>query len=130
MIKITAFILSLCTALSVPLQTFAAPGPGGHGGPRPEAFVRDDRPSPGHRVSILPDIATALLISGLTYYVVNGIYYQKQGNQYIVVDAPRETAAALNVVDFNGKRYYVRDGHYYQRDINGEYTEVPRPAGL
>lgn len=124
--KIKVFAAALIVTLSLP----AFAGPGGHGGPRAGGPWQYDRPGPGHRVSILPDIATALLLGGLTYYVVNGIYYQKQGDQYIVVETPQETGSALNVVDFNGKRYYVRDGHYYQQDINGSYTEVPRPAGL
>ncbi len=42
-------------------------------------------------------------------------------------EAPDST---LQVLDFNGKRYYVKEGHYYSRDIDGNYTEVPRPAGL
>lgn len=126
--KMKALAATLIMTLCLP--AFAGPGPGGHGGPRAGGPAQYDRPSPGHRVSILPDIATALLLGGLTYYVVNGVYYQKQDDRYIVVETPRETDSALNVVDFNGKRYYVRDGHYYQRDINGSYTEVPRPAGL
>ena len=126
---IKALAATLLITLSLP--ALAGPGPGGgHGSPRMESPARHEGPKPGHRVSVLPDIATTLLLGGLTYYVVNGIYYQRQDRQYVVVETPRETSSALNVVDFNGKRYYVRDGYYYQRDINGGYTEVPRPAGL
>jgi len=88
-------------------------------------------PKPGHRVSILPELATAVAIGGITYWLANGIYYQKQGNEYVVVEKPPAPAdSSLKTLDFGGKRYYVRDGHYYTRDIDGNYTEVPRPAGL
>lgn len=91
---------------------------------------------PGHRVNILPDIATVLLIGGLTYYVANGIYYQRQNDHYVVVEPPATTAVkapssdSLLPLDFNGRRYYVSDGHYYEHDVYGHYIEVDRPAGL
>jgi hypothetical protein len=79
----------------------------------------------------LPEAATAVLLGGLTYYMLNGNYYQSQGDTYVVVqppDAPQ--GGGMRVLDFNGKRYYVQEGHYYQREIGGEYIEVPRPYGL
>ncbi|WP_025901898.1 MULTISPECIES: DUF6515 family protein [Tatumella] len=101
---------------------FGGPGPGGgpgwHGGPGPGG-------------GFLPDLATGVLIGGLTYYLLNGIYYQRQGNDYVVVNPPpQSTPQHLQVLDFNGKRYYVQAGHYYQRNIDGDYIEVPRPDGL
>ncbi len=93
-------------------------GPGWHGGPGPGG-------------GFLPDLATGVLIGGLTYYLLNGIYYQRQGNDYVVVNPPPEsTPQQLQALDYNGKRYYVQSGHYYQRNIDGEYIEVPRPDGL
>lgn len=101
------------------------PGPGPHrGGPGPHWG------GPG-RLGFLPDAATAVLIGGLTYYLLNGSYYQRQGDNYVVVEPPAEpSGSAMRVLDFNGKRFYVQAGHYYQREINGDYVEVPRPAGL
>lgn len=79
----------------------------------------------------LPDLATGVIIGGLTYYLLNGNYYQRQGDQYVVVNPPSESEPHhLQVLDYNGKCYYVQEGHYYQRDINGDYNEVPRPPGL
>ncbi len=100
------------------------PGPGPHwgghgrgwGGPGPLRF--------------LPEAATSVLIGGLTYYMLNGAYYQRQGENYVVVQPPAEPDGALRVLDFNGRRFYVQEGHYYERDISGNYIEVPRPAGL
>ncbi|MFT4465534.1 MAG: DUF6515 family protein [Sodalis sp. (in: enterobacteria)] len=55
-------------------------GPGGyHGGPGPGR---------GARFPFLPGAAETVLITGLTYYVLNGIYYQRQNDQYVVVQPP------------------------------------------
>ncbi len=84
----------------------------------------------GHN-NFLPGLATGVLIGGLTYYLLNGQYYQRQGTDYVVVNPPPQSSPqSTRVLDYGGKRYYVQEGHYYQRDINGEYIEVPRPAGL
>ena len=124
-------MLLLSGVLVFPAHTSAAPGPGGAPGEGPGHRDAPRFPAPGHRVSILPELATAVAIGGITYWLANGIYYQKQGDGYIVVEKPSAPAdGALKTLDFDGKRYYVRDGHYYTRDINGNYTEVPRPAGL
>lgn len=125
-------IFAVIALLVSPALTLAGPGPGpGHDWHGP-GFIPapDNGPGPARRLSILPDLATTLIIGGLTYYIVNDIYYRKQGAEYIRVDAPSEVNSNLNVVDYNGKRYYVRDGSYYQKDINGNYIEVPRPSGL
>lgn len=118
----------LCTVVMTmlivsPTLVLAGPGPG----PRPEPGMHH---APSTRLSVLPDLATTLIIGGLTYYVVNGMYYQKQGVEYIRVDTPSGVNNNLNVVDYNGKRYYVRNGSYYQKDLDGNYIEVPRPSGL
>lgn len=36
----------------------------------------------------------------------------------------------MTVLDMNGERFYVKNGAYYKRAINGEYLEIPKPAGL
>lgn len=133
----------LTATLAVPLMSFAGPGgpggPGGHGGPggfagpggNPGMIPHGGGRQPNGWVSALPDLATTLLIGGMTYWIVNDIYYQRSGNGYVVVDRPVETTPrSMQVLDFGGKRYYVQEGHYYVREIDGHYTEVPRPAGL
>lgn len=126
--KVIASVLAL--TLLTPAIALAhpgpwGPGPGPHwGGPGPHW----GGPGP---LRFLPDAATAVLIGGLTYYLLNGSYYQRQGENYVVVQPPQSVPVeGMRVLDFNGKRYYVQEGHYYQRDINGSYTEVPRPYGL
>lgn len=83
-------------------------------------------------VRFLPEAATAVLIGGLTYYLLNGNYYQRHGDEYVVAEPPAESrvSSEMRVLDFNGKRFYVQAGHFYQRQIDGDYVEVPRPAGL
>lgn len=98
-----------------------SPGPGwdhGHGGPG--------------RLSFLPEAAAAVIIGGLTYYALNGNYYQRQNdNTYVVVQPPAERISGdMHALDYNGERFYVQGGHYYRRDIDGRYLEVPRPPGL
>lgn len=120
--KIIASLLAL--TLFAPLMTSAhpggwGPGPGWHGGPGPA------------RPGFLPGAAEAVLIGGLTYYLLNGNYYQRQGDGYVVVDRPDEPVSPqMRALDYNGERFYVAEGHYYRRDISGRYLEVPRPPGL
>ncbi|WP_075209857.1 DUF6515 family protein [Klebsiella pneumoniae] len=129
--KISLIILYSVALSSQAAQAHPHQGPGPDSGHGQVPFF-----NPGHRVNILPDIATVLLIGGLTYYVANGIYYQRQNDHYVVVEPPATTVAkapssdSLLPLDFNGRRYYVSDGHYYERDIDGHYIEVARPAGL
>ena len=128
--KIIASLLTL--TLLTPALAFAHPGdwgpPGGwdrHGGHGPHW----GGPGP---VRFLPEAATAVLIGGLTYYLLNGNYYQRHGDEYVVTEPPAESrvSSEMRVLDFNGKRFYVQAGHFYQRQIDGNYVEVPRPAGL
>lgn len=48
----------------------------------------------GPGFNILPDAAAAVVIGGLTYWALNGNYYQKNGNQYVQVQAPPQAEAA------------------------------------
>lgn len=125
-----SLVLMITLSLLQPAGALAGPGPGpgpGHGGPGPGA------PGPGAHFDRLPSGVETVLIAGLTYYVLNGIFYQRQNDRYVVVEAPPQAAAPgreMTVIDVNGERFYVQEGHYYRRSIQGEYIEVPRPAGL
>lgn len=128
--KVIASLLAL--TLTAPVIAVAHPGDGHgpgwhHGGGEGPGW---GRPAP---FRFLPEAATAVLIGGLTYYLLNGNYYQRQGDTYVVVEPPAERVTLdnrMHALDYNGRRYYVQDGHYYERNIDGEYLEVPRPPGL
>ncbi|URQ62373.1 hypothetical protein LQ939_09195 [Pantoea alhagi] len=126
--KVIASLLAL--TLTTPVIALAHPdeqGPGWHHGGDGHGW---GRPAP---FRFLPEAATAVLIGGLTYYLLNGTYYQRQGETYVVVKPPAERVTldnSMHALDYNGRRYYVQDGHYYERNIDGEYLEVPRPPGL
>ncbi|WP_157461866.1 hypothetical protein [Chitinimonas koreensis] len=59
--------------------------PGHHYRPRPHYVVR---PSFGTRITILPPGYRTLWYGGLTYYVVDDIYYRREPNGYVVVERP------------------------------------------
>lgn len=112
--------------LGMAVPAFAMPGDGPMGpGPGPQPG-----PAPGAFFDRLPLGVETVLIAGLTYYVLNGVYYQRDHDRYVVVNAPPAPDNGMTVLDVNGERYYVRDGHYYRRTINGDYIEAPKPAGL
>ncbi|WP_345197478.1 DUF6515 family protein [Kistimonas scapharcae] len=46
------------------------------------------RPALGVRVAVLPVGWRSLVVTGVTYYVADNVYYQRQGNTYIVVEPP------------------------------------------
>ena len=128
--KVIASLLALTLTAPVIAEAHPGggpgPGPGWHHGGGPDF----GRPGP---LRFLPEAATAVLIGGLTYYLLNGSYYQRQGDTYVVVQPPAERVTLdnrMHALDYNGRRYYVQDGHYYERNIDGEYLEVPRPPGL
>mgnify|MGYP004605664439 CR=1 FL=1 len=123
----------LLLAATLALPTQARPGPGGpFDGPGFD--FPGPHPRPGRSFDALPVGVATVLIAGLTYYMLDGIYYRPEGDHYVVVEKPATTtvvtSSGLTTVDVDGRRYYVRDGRYYQRDINGQYIEVPPPAGL
>lgn len=142
----TAVKKNICTLMiailiASPSLVYAGPGPGGHGGHGGPGVGGHGgygephfNPAPSGprapRLDFLPAIATTLILGGLTYYIVNDAYYKRQGAEYILVEPPQNIRSDLNIVDYNNKRYYVRNGSYYQKDIEGNYIEVPRPAGL
>lgn len=89
---------------------------------------------PGHHLDHLPAGVATILVAGLTYYVLNDIFYRRAERGYVVVERPVETVRYLEqemtTVDVDGQRYYLKAGRYYQRRIDGDYIEVPPPAAL
>jgi len=111
-------------------------------------YYRDWRPAahwsgpphhrPGYRVRHLPVGYKTVIAAGLTYFVLNEIWYQMHGPEYVVVERPAVEYRVVDAppmvgdngfysIDVHGSRYYIKEGRYYRRNSDGEYLEVPPP---
>jgi len=93
---------------------------------------------PGYRVRHLPVGYQTVIAAGLTYFVLNEIWYQMHGPEYVVVERPAVQYRVVDAppmvgdngfysIDVHGSRYYIKEGRYYRRNSDGEYLEVPPP---
>ena len=67
----------------------------------------------------LPATAINIVFGGIKYWLSDGVYYRKQGNNYVVVKAPtgvkvRFLPNGAKVVKRNGKTFYVHGDVYYR----------------
>ena len=125
----------------------------GHGGPvviHDRPVVIHDRPSYPSRYQVMPPGYKTVIAAGVTYFVLNELWYRMHGGMYEQVAAPQQpqssnvtiinngattttianTGSVMNVVDINGNRYYTQYGRYYRRTPDGQYFEVATPNGL
>ncbi|MBB6055127.1 hypothetical protein [Tolumonas osonensis] len=106
-------------------------------------------PAPVHvhapaRYTIMPPGYKTVIAAGVTYFVLNELWYRMHGGAYEQVAAPAtsnvtiinngattttiaNTGSVMNVVDVNGTRYYVQNGRYYRHTPDGQYLEVAPP---
>ena len=89
----------------------------------------------------MPSGYKTVVVAGITYFVLDNLWYLMHGNKYEQVATPTNVTVinnppavvqtssnpGMNVVDVNGLRYYVKDGRYYRRDVNGQLLEVTPP---
>jgi len=108
----------------------------------------------GTLVRTLPTGYRSEVISGRDYYYDDGAYYQRSGNGYVVVDAPRssryfdeytrsgnstyhnhvdgtshrvrELPAGYTTINRGGEPYYRHQNQYYQRQ-GDQYITVAEP---
>lgn len=70
------------------------------------------KPPLGIAVTQLGAHSDTIIIDGETYYVVQGVYYYRSGDKYIVVDEPK-----------------IRGGKHNTRYVSGQfYTDLPSQA--
>ena len=86
--------------------------------------------------TVLPGRFIKIAVGGLSYYYVNGIFYQKRDRGYVVVPAPMGAVVSKlpndhNVIMANGAQYYTYNGVYWKHTPSG-YIVVsePTPIGL
>ncbi len=85
---------------------------------------RRHHPYYGRKVSFPEMIAKAIFVSGLKYQYHNGVFYQRFGSNYIIVDAP--IGAKVSVLPLGSKRFLINGRRYYY--YNGVYF-VRKPLG-
>jgi hypothetical protein len=133
--KRNKFALIVIGSLLFPLSfAHARGGDGPRGGPD------FDEPQP-HFYKEMPSGYKTVVVAGITYFVLDNLWYLMHGNKYEQVATPTNvtvinnpppvvqttTNASMNVVDVNGIRYYVSAGHYFRREISGQLLEVTPP---
>lgn len=100
----------------------------GWGRPHPRFYPH------GRCFDVLPLAAATLIIAGATYYYEEGVYYQRRGNQYIVIPAPvgavvTTIPAGYQPVIIDGVPYYAINGVTYMSTPYG-YQVVPTPQPI
>ncbi len=91
-----------------------------------------DRPSFGMRVGFVPENAFIVDARGGRYYYYDGLYYNRMGAEYVLIDPPIGAVVATIPPDYvpvvvNGVMYYTDRGIFYVRTRYG-YQVVPRPV--
>ena len=68
---------------------------------------------------------------GIDYYVIDGIWYTKFKNKFILKKAPKGAKLTFipkggKIVTMGGKKYYKSNGVFYKK-VKGGFYEVARP---
>lgn len=129
--------LLISAFLSISVQAHGGPFPG------PDLFGPAFGPHHPHPAfyDVMPPGYKTVIAAGVTYFVLDNLWYVMHGNRYEQVSQPTNvtvinsaptttvvtTDSGMKVVDVNGIRYYTEGGHYYRRDINGQMLEVAPP---
>jgi Family of unknown function (DUF6515) len=88
----------------------------------------------GHKLRVLPAGYYSLLVAGVAFYYHSGVYYRRNGPDYIVVNAPigavlHTLPIGYRMIHIGGHPYYYANGVYYLWDqINHTYVVAERPA--
>ncbi len=85
-------------------------------------------------VTVLPGRFAKIAFGGLSYYYVNGTFYQKRNSGYVVVAAPKGAVVSKlpdghKVIMVNGVRHYTYNGVYWKHTPSG-YIVVSDPTTI
>ncbi len=106
-----------------------------HGHDHHRRSYRDYQPI-GHRVSLLPAAYLALTFAGLNYYYNSGAYYQRAGDEYVVVRPPSGIAISVLPAGYRSiyrgrHRYYTANDVFYRwDDFHRNYVVVDAPTSV
>lgn len=128
----------MMTSLSLPPLSYADWSIGIGVGDRDEHhedhhFYRwHEHPRDGYRMHFLPGGYETILADGGVYYYYDGLYYIREGFDYVLVSPPigayvTAIPPEFQPVSINGRVYYTDDGVYYVLTHHG-YKVVPQPV--
>jgi len=95
-------------------------------------FYYHDHPHYGYHIHYAPVGGYTIWVNGVMYYYYDGLYYIREGFDYVLVNPPMGAYVSVIPSDFqpmriNGRVYYVSDGIYYVLTPRG-YKVVPQPV--
>lgn len=127
---IQGFIITGAVVLGAQSAVFAQPG--GRDSHHQEDHIFRERHHPGFRQPSLPESIFRVVVASMTYFYDDGVYYVRDGAEYVVIDPPlgavvRAVPVYYRKVVINGVVYYTADDVYYVRVRSG-YQVVPRPV--
>jgi len=96
-------------------------------------FYYHDHPYYGYHIHYLPIGCYAIWAGGVMYYYYDGLYYIREGFDYVLVTPPIGAYVSVIPPDFqqvsiNGRIYYTNNGIYYILTQYHGYKVVPQPV--
>jgi len=96
-------------------------------------FYYHDHPDYGYHIHYLPDGGYTIWVDGVRYYYYDGLYYIREGFDYVLVSPPVGAYVTAIPSDFqpvsiNGRIYYSNNGVYYILTEHHGYKVVPQPV--
>ena len=96
-------------------------------------FYYDNHPDYGYHMHYLPDGGYTIWVDGVRYYYYDGLYYVREGFDYVLVNPPMGAYVSAIPPDFqpisvNGRIYYTNNGIYYILTEHHGYKVVPAPV--
>ncbi|GAA4828951.1 hypothetical protein GCM10023331_12630 [Algivirga pacifica] len=89
----------------------------------------------GTRISVSTPGFKAVFVKGRRYYYNHGVYCERRGNDYIVINPPMgieiiDIPEEAEYFDWNGRDYYYYAGTFYRYKGRHRYYVVDAPIGV